>query len=208
LLRYPPRHDPHHAPALDEIKSLPLNPIFLDRLLQNRWMEKTMGRARKRSSKILLMPCDEQQLKARRKKLPIFESHDLRELIGESKNRGEADLDATIIRELHRRNDTQMKELLQCLGVDPSRSDAWLRGFFLLASLHHGVGHLAWYDRRTNTNSATWTSTHDLLLLREVMALQACGLSERSAIRQLVANSKKRSLFPYRRQGHFTTAER
>lgn len=31
---HPSRHDPHHAPALDQINSLPLNQNFLDRLLR------------------------------------------------------------------------------------------------------------------------------------------------------------------------------
>ena len=101
-----------------------------------------------------------------------------------------------------------MKDLLRRLGVDPARSDAWQRGFFHLAALHHGVGHLAWYLRRTNRNSATWTPTHDLALLREVIVLRQKGLSERRAVKKLAADPKKRGLFPYRRQGYrFSTVE-
>jgi hypothetical protein len=84
--------------------------------------------------------------------------------------------------------------------VDPLRPDAWERGFFWLALLHHGVGYLAWYPRRTNRNSATWTPAHDYLLLQEAFALRQGGLSERAAVKKLAADKKKRELFPYRRQ--------
>jgi hypothetical protein len=100
-----------------------------------------------------------------------------------------------------------MKELLRCLGIDASKPDAWQRGFFRLANLHHGVGQLAWYPRRTNRNASTWTSDHDLALLREVMILRQQGLSERRAVKKLVADSKKRELFPYRQKGHFASTK-
>jgi Tripartite tricarboxylate transporter family receptor len=89
-----------------------------------------------------------------------------------------------------------MKELLRCLGIDASKADAWQRGFFRLGNLHHGVGQFAWYPRRTNKNASTWTSDHDLALLREVMILRQQGLSERRAVKKLVADPKKRELFP------------
>jgi hypothetical protein len=101
-----------------------------------------------------------------------------------------------------------MKELLlRRLEIDASKPDAWQRGFFRLANLHHGVGQLAWYPRRINRNASTWTSDDDLALLREVMILQQQGLSERRAVKKLVADPKKRKLFPYRQKGHFASTK-
>jgi hypothetical protein len=165
------------------------------------------AKARKQRSKILLFPKDH-ELKSARRQLRRFDQHDLRSLITEAKTNDKADVDTAFLLAFRRRNETQMKHLLRRLGVDPSSSDAWERGFFHLASLHHGVGHLAWYPHRTNRNSATWTPTHDLALLREVIVLRQKGLSERRAVKKLAADPKKRELFPYRRQGYrFSTVE-
>ena len=153
------------------------------------------AKARKQRSKILLFPKDH-ELKSARRKLPRFDPHDLRSLITEAKTNDNADVDTAFLLAFRRRNDTQMKELLRRLGVDPSRSDAWERGFFHLASLHHGVGHLAWYPHRTNRNSATWTPTHDLALLREVIVLRQKGLSERRAVKKLALTQKSGGYFP------------
>jgi hypothetical protein len=158
-----------------------------------------MAKARKRRSKISLFPKDH-EVKSARRKLPVFDPHDLRSLITEAKTNDKADVDAAILFAFRRRNKDQMKDLLRRLGVDPSRPDAWERGFFHLAFLHHGVGHLAWYPGRTNRNSATWTPAHDLGLLQEVMVLRDKGLSERRAVKRLAADPKKRRLFPYRRK--------
>jgi hypothetical protein len=164
------------------------------------------AKARKQRSKVSLFPKD-YEVKSARRKLPVFDPHDLRSLINEAKTNGEADVDTAFILAFRRRNDTQMKELLRRLGVDPSRSDAWERGFFHLALLHHGVAHLAWYPRRTNRNSATWTPTHDLALLREVIVLRQRGLGERAAVKKLASDPKKRQQFPYRQKGYFSTAD-
>jgi hypothetical protein len=166
-----------------------------------------MAKARKRRSKILLFP-KEDDVRSARRKLPVFDPHDLRSLISEAKKNDEVDVDTAVLLAFRRRTESQMKDLLRRLGVDPSRPDAWERGFFHLALLHHGVGYLAWYPRRTNRNSATWTSTHDLALLQEVIVLRDKGLSERRAVKKLAADPKKRALFPYRRKGYrFSTAE-
>ena len=125
-----------------------------------------MPSKRKRGSKNII-PRSEKEFKAERKKLPIFEPQDLRLLVNKTMS-GQPDTECAF----RRRNDDQLKNLLRCLGVDPSRPDAWLRGFLLLAYYHHGVGHLAWYSRRTNSNAAKWTTTHDLDLLREVLLLK------------------------------------
>jgi hypothetical protein len=165
-----------------------------------------MAKARKQRSKISLFPKDH-EVKSARRKLPVFDAHDLRLLISEAKTHDKADLDTAFLLAFRRRNDAQLKDLLKRLGVDPSRSDAWERGFFHLALLHHGVGHLAWYPRRTNRNSATWTSTHDLALLREVTLLGQKGLSERAAVKKLASDRKNRQQFPYRKKGYFSTAD-
>jgi hypothetical protein len=169
---------------------------------------KMAAKTRKQRSKISLVPNNDHEVKSTRRKLPVFDPHDLRSLITEAKTNHTADVDAAFFLAFRRRNDAQMKKLLRHLGVDPSSSDAWERGFFRLAFLHHRVGHLAWYPRRTNRNSATWTPTHDLALLQEVIVLRQGRLSERAAVRKLAADPKKRRLFPYRRQGYrFSTVE-
>jgi hypothetical protein len=165
-----------------------------------------MAKARKQRSIIPLLPKDH-EVKSARRKLPVFDAHDLRSLITEAKRNDQGDMDTTFLFAFRRRNDTQMKDLLRRLGVDPSRADAWERGFFHLAFLHHGVGHLAWYPRRTNRNSASWTPTHDLALLREVTLLGQKGLSERAAVKKLASDRKKRPQFPYRKKGYFSTAD-
>jgi hypothetical protein len=165
-----------------------------------------MAKARRQRSKVLLFPKDH-EVKSARRKLPIFDSHDLRSLITEAKTSDETDFDSAFLLAFRRRNSAQMKDLLRRLGVDPSRADAWERGFLHLAFLHHGVGHLAWYPRRTNRNSATWTPAHDLALLREVTLLGQKGVSERAAVKKLASDPKKRQQFPYRRKGYFSTAK-
>jgi hypothetical protein len=142
----------------------------------------------------------DQEIKARRKKLPVFAAHDLRSLIGEAKASQRAGGDLTLLTVFRRHNEAQLNELLRHLGIDPSQPDAWLRGFFFLAHYYQGVGRMAWYPRRANRNAATWTLTADLALLAEVTMLTNQGLSERGAIKKLAADRGKRQLFPYRRQ--------
>jgi hypothetical protein len=160
-----------------------------------------MATARKRQP----LFSSEQQIKAERKRLPMFEAHDLRSLINEAKASEEVDVDRGFILAVRRRTENQMKELLRHLGIDPSQPDAWQRGFLLLAFYRHGVGQVAWYPRRTNQNSATWTPSHDLALIREVTILGAQGLSERKAVKKIASDPKRREMFPYRRKGHYPT---
>jgi len=153
--------------------------------------------ARKRKKQILLLPPD-REVEAGRKKLPVFETHDLRSVLAEAKASQHVDGDdVAFLSALRRRNEVQMQKLLRALGVDPSRPDAWARGFFLLAHYHHGLGQLAWYPRR-NRNAAKWTPAQDLELLREVIMLTRDGLSQRRAIAKIAADPKKMRLFPYR----------
>ncbi len=168
-------------------------------------MARGRNSSRKRS-KISLFPTDE-QIGAWLARLPKFEAHDLRSIINEAKANGNDDLEIAFVLTLRRRNEEQMKELLRCLGIDASKPDAWQKGFFRLANLHHGVGQLAWYPRRTNRNASTWTSDDDLALLREVTILRQQGMSERGAVKKLVADPKKRKLFPYRQKGQFASTK-
>src|SRR5262245_25017186 len=103
-----------------------------------------MAKARKHRSTISLFPKDH-EIKSARRKLPVFDPHDLRSLISEAKTNGKANVDTAFLFAFRHRNDTQLNDLLRHLGVDPSSPDAWERGFFHLAFLYHGVGHLAWY---------------------------------------------------------------
>ena len=80
-----------------------------------------------RRKRILLLPNNDQSIKARRKRLPVFEPHDLRSLISEAKGKSD---DLAVLRAVRRRNELQMKELLKRLGLDPTLPDAWQRGFF------------------------------------------------------------------------------
>jgi hypothetical protein len=161
--------------------------------------EAKMAKNRNRLQKILLFP-KEQTLKTRRQKLPKFEPHDLRSVISEAKANEEVDTDHAFIFAFRRKNQEQIEGLLRNLGIDPSQPDAYRKGFNLLATYHYGVGHLAWFPRRTNKNAATWSSSVELTLLVEVMLLRKQGLSERRAVKTLVADPKKRQLFPYRGQ--------
>ena len=102
---------------------------------------------------ILLLP-EDQRFRAKRKKLPVFKPLDLRSLVREAKKSGDSKV--AVLQEFRRRNEMQMAKLLHCLGLDRSQPDAWQKGFFLLAHYYHGVGHIAWYQRRTNRNAATW----------------------------------------------------
>ena len=130
-----------------------------------------MARQRKRQSKISLLRTD-QEIRAERKKLPIFKARNLRSSIAEANANQSVGGDFAILTAFRRRNTIQMEDLLRRLGVDPSQPDAWLRGFLLLAHYHHGVANLGWYPRRTNRNAATWTPAHDFAILREVEMLR------------------------------------
>src|SRR5690348_14600311 len=125
-----------------------------------------MAKQRKR---ILLFP-NGQSMKAGRKRLPVFEPHDLRSLLSEAKENAD---DFAVLRAFRRRNELQIKELLKRLGLDPTRPDVWQRGFLYLAHYQHGVGCIAWYPRRTNKNAVTWRLDHDIALLHEVGILMS-----------------------------------
>jgi hypothetical protein len=101
----------------------------------------TTRRPRKQT-KHLLFPND-REIKSTQRELPKFKPHDLRSLIKGAKANDQEELKIGVLLAFRRRNDEQLKQLLQGLGVDPSKPDAWRTGFFLLAMFHHGVGHLA-----------------------------------------------------------------
>src|SRR5262245_18634308 len=99
---------------------------------------KMAAKARKQRSKISILP-KKHEVKSARRKLPVFGPHDLRSLMTEAKTNDKADVDTAFLLAFRRRNETQMKDLLRRVGVDPARSDVWQRGFFHLAVLHHGA---------------------------------------------------------------------
>jgi hypothetical protein len=143
---------------------------------------------------IKLLP-NSRDFEERRKKLPKFKPHHFRLLIQYAK-----DQKTDVISVFRSRNEDQTRQLLEGLGVDPSQPDEWRRGFFRLAHYHHGVGHISWSPRRTNSNPTTWTLDRNLVLLREVSTLAARGLSERAAVRKIASDPQKRQLFPHRPQ--------
>ena len=88
-----------------------------------------MAKAKRKAASILLLP-DESWVRAARKKLPKFRPHDLRSLTDAAKRKGKADINKEVLLEFRRRNKRQLVDLLRTVGVDPSRPDAWERGFF------------------------------------------------------------------------------
>ena len=153
-----------------------------------------MPNKRRMRPTIQLLP-NPKHFEERRETCRKFKPHDFRSLIEEAKEQN-----ADLISVVRSRNDEQMQELLESLGLDPSRPDVWQRGFFLLAHYHHGVCHITWSPRRTNSNPSTWTLDRNLAFLYEITTLTAAGLSERAAVRQIASDPAKQKLFPYRRQ--------
>jgi hypothetical protein len=140
----------------------------------------------------------DERIKAHCKNVRLFEPHDLHSLISEARASGsDSEREISVVLAIKGRNQLQMVDLLRQLGIDPSQSDAWQRGFLRLAYLHYGVGRLALHRARTNKNAATWRASHDLRFLEEVTKLTGTGKSESQAIREIVANPKTRRLFPY-----------
>jgi hypothetical protein len=149
----------------------------------------------------ILVGHTDQHIKAQCKKLPLFEPHDLRSVISEAQaSEADSGPDQAVVLALRRRNQLQLIDLLRRLGIDPSQSDAFKKGFLQLALNHYGVGRLAWHRPRTNRNAAIWTANDDLNLLMEVTRLKAIGLSELQAIQKIASNPQTRRLFPYRQQ--------
>jgi hypothetical protein len=164
------------------------------------------AQARQQRWKISRFPKDH-EVKRAVSKLSQFDPHDVDSLRNEAKANETIDFDAAFFLAFRGRTDTQLNELLLRLGVDPSRPDAWKRGFFWLAFWHHRIDHLAWRRRLSNKNSASWTAEQDLALLREVSALGQQGLSERAAVERLASDPKKLQLFGYRKKGYFPKAQ-
>jgi hypothetical protein len=152
---------------------------------------------RKKRMHILLGHTDE-HIKAYCNQVPLFEPHDLRSLTSEARASGGAsEREKAFLMAIKERNQVQIIDLFRQLDIDPSRSDAWQRGFLRLACRHYGVGRLALHHIRTNRNAVTWAPVDDLRLLEEVTKAMTSGKSERQAIKQIIANPKTRRLFPY-----------
>ena len=120
----------------------------------------------RQSTRAVLFP-NARDVAAKRKQLPKFQPHDLRDLVREAGGsaNNQSDPDWAFALAFRRRNDQQINELLRALGLDVAHPDVWRRAFFQLALLHHGVGHLVSKRQRPNRNSATWQIQQDLKLL-------------------------------------------
>jgi hypothetical protein len=153
------------------------------------------GRAEKRGRLFLLPPPGE--LERFKREWLRFKPHDLRKLYHEADRRSgdPRSRDWALIEIIRQRNQEQMRRLLRSMGMDPSSPNVWERAFFLLAHLHHGVGHIT--VRPQKKNAVKWTGDHDLTLSCEVRKLRTQGLSERDAVERLARDPSKRKLFPY-----------
>jgi hypothetical protein len=159
----------------------------------------TPARRRRRAGSASWRFPPDKVIAAKRKQLPRFEPDDLRSLVNEARSAtGQSDFDPAFVMALRQRNNNQLGQLLRALNVDQSKPDAWERAFFLLALIHHGVGHFAWYPRKTNKNAAMWSVDHDVVLIKEIFTLRKRGFSDRRAVEKLALDPSKRTLFPYR----------
>ena len=144
---------------------------------------------------------DTQELKERRKNLPKFKPLEIDEFAKRTRaHDNPADDFERPTETLRRETNRQMLELLRRLGVDPAQPDAWRKGFFWLASYHHGAGHFVYYRPKMHRNAARWTHEHDLILLSETIKLRATGLSELAALKRIASQSELKRLLPYRAQ--------
>ena len=154
----------------------------------------------KKSRAVLFFPAAN-QLEQFRKRLQKFKPHDFATLVRQSRADGNTEAPGVALIDILRpENSRQLVQLLQAMGVDPTRPDAWQVGFFMLAHVHHSVGHLAWRPPKTNKNASKWRTEHDLVLINEMIRLSDRGFSERAALNELVSNRAKHKLFPYRAQ--------
>jgi hypothetical protein len=129
--------------------------------------------------------------------VPSFNPHDLRTLVAEAAAGG----DHAFLLAFRQHTQNQAIKLLTQMGIDPSQPDAWQRGFFWLAYCYCGVGHLAWHERRSNKNAATWTPDKELKLLEAVIKLRAEGLSELAATQRIASDPQFKESLPYRQEG-------
>jgi hypothetical protein len=158
-------------------------------------------RARASRGRQVLIPTDE-ELHARRSKLPKFEPYDTRQLFEDAReaaaNRG-IDLD-TAVKEIQGLDQTnQIEQLLTNLRCDPKKPD-WEIAFHKLARIYCDVGRLVHRPRVLGSGARTWTPEADFNLLMEVHRLKGEGHSERQAVEFLAENPGYNGIFPYREQ--------
>jgi hypothetical protein len=148
---------------------------------------------------VLLFPQPD-QIARFRKRLPRFASLPVRDLNGGD------------ILDVRRKIDEQLAQLLGSMGIHPTEPNAWRRGFFMLANMHCGVGHLVWQPCKTNKNAAKLSSNDDWALFSAVMSMRRDGFSERAAIkalaRTLAGDPDKQRLFPYPKKHRYTSNKR
>jgi hypothetical protein len=134
----------------------------------------------------------ESYLKDQSERLTRFAPHRLEDLIGEKVHEPESQITANVVEEIRRRNEAQLEQLLEELGVDPRRPDKWQRACYQLAYIHHGVGVISWAQPRgPNRRAAKWTDEHDLNLQMMVLEETKSGLKLAEALRNIASDPKK-----------------
>ena len=111
--------------------------------------------------------------KNRASRLPKFRPHELNDIAENGKVQpGTPNIDTEFVLNLRRKNEQQIEQLLHAIGYDPTHPDVWRRAFFMLAVIHHGVGHLSWaLPRGANRHTAKWTDDHDLAFYAVMLEL-------------------------------------
>jgi hypothetical protein len=90
--------------------------------------------------------------------------------------------------------DSELKQLLIALGLDPANRDAWRDAVLLLGALHHDVGK----PRRTNRNAEKLSGADNLALLHEMIRLRDQGLNEAQAVERLARDPSKATMFQFK----------
>ncbi|MDO8397976.1 MAG: hypothetical protein Q7T45_09150 [Bradyrhizobium sp.] len=120
-------------------------------------------------------------------RLTQFEPHNLDDIVQDARA-----INADTVLNLRRKNDQQIEQLLREMHVDPEQPDVWRKAFFLLATIHHGVGGISTTPKRQkNKNAAKWTAEQHLIFYQMMQVLLQEGLSERDAVKR-IANDKAR----------------
>jgi hypothetical protein len=157
-------------------------------------MTKRPRKSSDKSKRDLLLPSAE-ELERRRRKLPRFQPHDLVQLMS-----GSGQISSELILKLRTRNDEQVRAVAAALPVHTSDPRYWEKAFFWLAHYCLGLGCMRLRAPKPRSNSSTWTTSLELFLIQEVIALTEKGISERKAIELILADHNKRLRFPYRPQ--------
>jgi hypothetical protein len=144
---------------------------------------KNNGRARR----IQIHP-DAEALEKLKAGLPKFEAHDVTgilQLPADEAKKEAVRVTASVI-------NGQLDELLKALGVDRFRTDAWRRGFELLAKIHYGTGCFTFNQPAPpNRNAAKRSPELDRLLYEFVKELKKKDVEQTTALRMIAKDPKK-----------------